>query len=264
MKIMTFNLRVAVTTDPYVWEQRRDWAVELIREYNPDLIGTQEANTAMMDWLKERLHDEYDCYGVNRSKRSDNSEYCAIFVKRSRFTILRRGSFMLSETPDSIGSFGWDAHCERICSWVELAAAGESEPVLRLLNTHLDHAGQTAREEGLKLIRARLAELNSDRRLPAVLVGDFNDTPESGLLEVLKGDEPLLSCYDRFTDEERAHALTFHDYKGGEKGSPIDYILFSPDIECHETIIVRDLVQDGYPSDHYPVQSQLFISETSI
>lgn len=256
VSVMTFNLRVIVSKDPYSWEQRKQWVAAVIEDCKPDLIGTQEATIPMLDWLKERFQDVYEIYGVNRNESKQVGEYCAVFVKKASFSIRRKQSFMLSETPDKIGSKGWDAACERICSWVELAGADDDRPVMRLFNTHLDHKGKLARKEGLKLVLNKIREVNAcDGTLPSIVTGDFNDVPDSGLFDVVKEFDPVASCYDLFTEEEKRDSKTFHNYIGGVQGSPIDYILGYSGIEFVSTAIRRDRIDGGYPSDHYPVLS---------
>lgn len=217
--VMTFNLRTTVSTDPYVWEERKHWVTKIIEDGKPDLIGTQEATVPMLDWLKDQFHGTYDVYGVNRARSEETGEFSAIFVKRDSFSILRNGSFMLSETPDVIGSFGWDAQCERICSWAELAFNGETKSALRFFNAHLDHIGKAARTEGLRLILKNIREQNLDMPLPVILTGDFNDTPESGLLAVINEFEPMTSCFDLMSEEEKKHSRTFHGYQGARKAA---------------------------------------------
>lgn len=151
--VMSFNLRVIVSSDPFTWEDRKHWIAEIIHTYLPDVIGTQEASIPMLKWLEDIFQETYEVYAVNRTVSTEVGEFSAIFVKKSSFTIGTSASFMLSETPDIIGSMGWDAHCERICSWVELIPTGKTEPVLRFFNTHLDHMGKLARKEGLRLIQ---------------------------------------------------------------------------------------------------------------
>ncbi|MDF2663564.1 MAG: hypothetical protein K0Q94_6355 [Paenibacillus sp.] len=93
--------------------------------------------------------------------------------------------------------------------------------------------------------------------LPSLVTGDFNAKPDSGLFDVLKEHESVASCYDLFTEEEKLHSRTFHDYKGGSEGGPIDYILGCSGIRFVSTSIRRDRIGEGYPSDHYPVLSSV-------
>ncbi|TNJ58063.1 endonuclease/exonuclease/phosphatase family protein [Paenibacillus hemerocallicola] len=256
--VMTFNLRVIAAKDPFDWEQRKYWIAAVIDDCKPDLIGTQEATIPMLGWLKERYEGEYDIYGENRNNSLEVGEFCAVFVKKAKFSVIRKQSFMLSETPEVIGSKSWDSACERICSWVELAGKEDGKPMLRLFNTHLDHKGTVARQEGLKLVLDKIRDVNqSGGPLPSLVAGDFNAKPDSGLFDVLKDYESVASCYDLFTEEEKLHSRTFHDYNGGSEGSPIDYILGCAGIRFVSTAIRRDRIEDGYPSDHYPVLSSV-------
>ena len=49
LRVMTFNLRYANPNDPVVWEDRRVMQVDLIEEYSPDIIGTQEGLKVQVD-----------------------------------------------------------------------------------------------------------------------------------------------------------------------------------------------------------------------
>ncbi|WP_078382171.1 endonuclease/exonuclease/phosphatase family protein [Sutcliffiella halmapala] len=249
-KVMTFNIRVIVPSDPFVWEDRKHWIAQTIDQYEPDVIGTQEASIPMLRWLEDRFQATYDIYAVNRTTSTEVGEFSAIFVKKSTFTIGEKGSFMLSKTPDLIGSMGWDAHCPRICSWVELTSKDATEPGLRFFNTHLDHMGQVARKEGLKLVVDTIHSKNEEKPLPVMLTGDFNDYPESEPLDVLSS---MRSCYDLFSVEEKKNTLTFHNFEGGVTGSPIDYIFSDDRVQFVSTTIIRDSFDGGYPSDHYPI-----------
>ncbi|RKN74126.1 endonuclease/exonuclease/phosphatase family protein [Paenibacillus ginsengarvi] len=254
-KVMTFNLRINAAQDPYSWEQRKFWATAVIEEQKPDLIGAQEVTIPMLGWLADRFRDRYDLYAVNRKQSNDSGEHCAILVKKETFSIVHKSSFMLSETPDVIGSFGWDAACERICSWVELAGRHDGTPMLRFYNTHLDHRGDLARKEGLRLVLTEMER--QTEALPAILTGDFNAGPENELFRVMAGFAPMSGCFDSWSEEEQRRSKTFHGYKGGEEGSPIDYIFASEGLAIESTEIIRDRFDGGYPSDHYPVVSTI-------
>ncbi|KMJ57676.1 hypothetical protein AB685_15745 [Bacillus sp. LL01] len=249
---MSFNLRVIVPSDPYNWEDRKHWVAEIIHKYEPDVIGMQEATIPMLKWLEQSFKESYDVYAVNRITSTETGEFIVVFVKKSTFTIREKGSFMLSETPKEIGSIGWDAHYPRVCSWMELIPKEDTDPVLRFFNTHLDHMGERARKEGLKLIHNVILSKDSEKRLPVILTGDFNDVPES---DTLKEVSCMDSCYSGFTAHEMKNRLTFHAYEGGTAGSPIDYIFSANGAEILSTSIIRDSFDGEFPSDHYPVLS---------
>lgn len=243
---MTFNIRVIVPSDPFSWEQRKNWIYTTIDTYRPDVIGMQEITPYMLEWIKAAFQETYDIYSVNRVNSIKDGEYIAILSKKTIFTVGKKGAFMLSETPSEKGSIGWDAEYPRVCQWLELSPTHKNTSVMRIYNTHLDHIGKNARQNGLQLIKKEMQRV----KLPVVLTGDFNDTPDSGALHKVAS---MRSCYAGFNQQEKEHSLTFHDYKGGTIGSPIDYILSDNNVNLSSTKIIRDRYKEGYPSDHYPI-----------
>jgi endonuclease/exonuclease/phosphatase family metal-dependent hydrolase len=74
---MTYNLKYASPTFKPSWEVRREMQVDLIRKYNPDIIGTQEGLREQVDYLMDHL-PEYVVIGEGR-KGGDDDERMAIF-----------------------------------------------------------------------------------------------------------------------------------------------------------------------------------------
>ena len=66
LKLMTYNLKFASPTYEPSWEVRRDMQIDMIRKYDPDIIGKQEGLKEQIDYLAEHL-PEYVVVG--RSKR---------------------------------------------------------------------------------------------------------------------------------------------------------------------------------------------------
>ncbi|WP_172971059.1 endonuclease/exonuclease/phosphatase family protein [Bacillus sp. THAF10] len=252
-KIMTFNLRVLVPSDPFPWRDRKHWIRETIVEYQPDVIGLQELTPPMLTWLTTEFQTTYEIFPVNRIDSDSEGEFLAILAKKSSFTMGEKGAFMLSETPNDIGSMGWDAHYPRICNWTELHKKETNEPIMTIFNTHLDHIGQLAREKGLALIQ----NMMKNTKLPTLLTGDFNATPENTALKAVNG---MQSCYSTFTEEQMENSLTFHNYKGGTTGQPIDYIFAGTGTRITQTAIIKNSYDQGYPSDHYPVISTIDVT----
>ena len=102
LTLMTYTLKFASRTYEPPWEVRREMQVDLIRQYAPDIIGTQEGLKEQIDYLADVLTD-YVVVGEGR-KGGDDDEHMAIFFKRDKFRLREMGSFQLSETPDVIGS----------------------------------------------------------------------------------------------------------------------------------------------------------------
>ena len=110
-----------------------------------------------------------------------------MFFRKDRFTLLDSGTFWLSETPEVVGSLGWDGACERIATWVVLRDRDGRE--LFFIDTHLDHVGQVARDEGVSLLMKRIETLSGGR--PVILTGDFNSEPGSSVVAHVQKDGVL-------------------------------------------------------------------------
>jgi endonuclease/exonuclease/phosphatase family metal-dependent hydrolase len=95
--------------------------------------------------------------------------------------------------------------------------------------------------------------------LPVVLTGDFNAEPDNPAVlrpcrerEGADGAEPAM--INAFAAFEGAPGATYHGFRGGEEGEPIDYIFVSRGVRLvGPAKIVRERIGGGYPSDHYPV-----------
>ena len=129
IKLMSYNLKFASPTFKPSWDVRREMQVDLIRQYSPDIIGTQEGLKEQIDDLMDHL-PEYVVIGEGR-KGGDDDEHMAIFFKRNKYRLREMGSFQLSKTPEVLGS-GPDVN-PRMVSWARLAiihrpAEGESSP----------------------------------------------------------------------------------------------------------------------------------------
>ncbi len=211
IKLMTYNLKFASPTYQPSWEIRRDMQIDLIRKYNPDIIGTQEGLKEQVDYLADHL-PEYVVVGEGR-KGGDDDEHMAIFIKKDKFRLRELQSFQLSRTPEIIGS-GPEVN-PRMVTWVRLAMinrTGEDEKSsypedyrghwentqeFYLFNTHYFNGSSQglARWNASKLIRERITQLDrfgewTDER-PVFLMGDFNCKPGSAPYKELTGDAEI-------------------------------------------------------------------------
>ena len=74
LSVMTYNLKFASRTFEPPWEVRREMQVDLIRQYSPDVIGTQEG-------LKEQV----------AKKVSAPSDYQIDFTRDKRTGLMQSG-----------------------------------------------------------------------------------------------------------------------------------------------------------------------------
>ncbi|MGD8778004.1 MAG: endonuclease/exonuclease/phosphatase family protein [Ignavibacteria bacterium] len=257
IKVMTFNIRYDNHDDGNnAWPKRKDKVVSMIKFYDVDLLGTQEVLKHQKDYLDKNLSD-YKSFGVGRTDGKTKGEYSVIYYKYKKFELLDSGTFWLSETPDVVGSKGWDAAIERIATWVKLKSKSNDKELL-FVNTHFDHRGELARINSAKLIINKIKEIAAD--LPVILCGDFNITKETGAYKSIT-ENSAYKLYDaNFITANPHHGPNFsfcgfdNDPKNKKK---IDFIFVNNKINVIKHAVLSDKFDDGYPSDHFPVLSEV-------
>ncbi len=255
LNVMTFNIRYDNPEDgEHNWKQRKAAAAELILSVDADLIGTQEVLINQLDDLLALLPD-YLHIGVGREDGIDKGEFSAILFKKTRFEVIESGTFWLSETPDVIGSVGWDASMERIASWAILLDR-QTNKQLKFINTHFDHRGKKARAESSKLLLDKIAEKSNN--LPVILTGDFNSTPESEPVQIIYESKILFDAAI-LNSKKTGPEWTFHGFgKTPEKRRRrIDYVFFNASFEVVEYNNIFEKVGYTFHSDHNPIHVQL-------
>jgi len=262
VRVMSFNIRYGTARDgENAWAKRRDFLVETIVAFDPDLLGTQETLADQRDFLAGKLNG-YAAFAAGRDDGKDAGEMAALFYRKDRFEKLDGGHFWLSETPDKPGSKGWDAALPRVATWVKLKdlTAAEGKPVL-FINAHLDHRGVKARLESARLIRAKAAELGKGCRV--IITGDFNagegSEPYGGLFDKLEDQaSPVVDTF-RVTHPTRGKSEgTFSAFKAdATDGDRIDWIGCSRDWEVRLAGIDRTTKDGRTPSDHFPITAVL-------
>ncbi|WP_435362229.1 endonuclease/exonuclease/phosphatase family protein [Haloarchaeobius sp. DFWS5] len=238
LRVATFNVRYDTPDDgDDAWPHRRERVVDRLTDIDADLLGLQEATPHQLDYLREHLPD-YEWLGVGR-RGGDDGEHVPVAYHPDRITCEDWGAFWLSETPDE-PSVGWDASYPRVTTWADCRIDGQP---CQFVVTHLDHEGERAREEGARLLREWV-----DTDDPALVVGDFNATPESRPVETVTSDglRPAREAAATATGP----AQTFHEFTG-DAHARIDYVLTSDHFDVRR---VETLADDApYPSDHFPV-----------
>ncbi len=254
LRVMTFNIRYGTANDrENSWDQRKELLADVVHEFNPDLLGTQEVLAAQADFLQEKLSD-YVMVGVGRDDGKRQGEFSAAFYKKSRFEVLDSGTFWLSETPDVAGSKSWDSSLPRIVTWVRLRDRGVPQRELLWLNTHWDHRGRQARVESGKMIRQFVDEHAGDALV--LVTGDLNvneDHPGVQAMLAEEGVPRLADLYRQAHPDVQPDESTFGGFRGQTQGKRIDFILGSAECRVTDADIVRTSRDGRYPSDHYPV-----------
>lgn len=246
LTIMTYNLKCS-GEGKYSQESRKEGICTNINKYSPDSFGVQEADINWVNRLVDAM-PEYDCFGTYRDDGISEGESNNIFYKKDKYELVDAGDFWLSETPD-IPSRGWDAACNRICTYVILKDKTTGF-VYAHFNTHLDHVSEVAQSESIALISSKIAEIAPD--IPVVLTGDFNFKPTKDLYR------NVLSCGfkdTKFLAEDYDTGATYNGYKFIRfTVNPIDYVFVNAYIKSVKTSSIDKSKYNGiYPSDHFPV-----------
>jgi endonuclease/exonuclease/phosphatase family metal-dependent hydrolase len=262
VRVMSYNIRYGTAQDgENHWDNRKEFLVETIRAFDPDLLGTQETLGFQRDYLAGNLAG-YEVLGVGRDDGGETGEMTALYFKRDRFEKLDGGHFWLSETPDKPGSKSWDAALTRMVTWVELRDRRQpnAKPLV-FFNTHFDHRGEQARLESARLLRRRVAERAGKRRV--IVTGDFNAGENSQPYLALFGAEgnlasPLRDAYRLRHPGPATNEGTFSRFKAGAANGPrIDWIGVSAEWQALDAFIDRTERGGRTPSDHFAVTAIL-------
>lgn len=260
LKVMTFNIRLDTKVDgDNQWNNRKDFAADLVKFYNADIFGAQEVLNHQLNDLLTRMPG-YAYVGVGREDGKTKGEYAPIIYKKDRFVLEDSGNFWLSEDINAVGKKGWDAACERVATW-GIFKDRKSGKKFFFLNTHLDHMGKVARHEGASLVLEEAHKLS--KGLPVIVTGDFNASPGDDPIKVLtdKNDSRHLIHSRDMADLKYGPEWTFHNYGRVpvEKRLWIDYIFVKGDIKVVSSGVLTDTLNHLYPSDHCPVIATLVI-----
>lgn len=249
--VLSYNIRYDNPDDgPDAWEHRRDGVLRGLSQYPVGIIGLQEALEHQKSWLDVRMPN-HATFGVGREDGRDGGEHCPLLIDTTLYTVIDNGTFWLRKSYDEPGK-GWDAACERICTWASLIyrPSGDS---LWVGNTHFDHLGKKARrfsaemfsEEGLSEV---VPQINAfDHR---ILLGDFNALPDGPVIAAIAAE---------WTDGWTAALVQKGQpgtYSGFDPGTVpeqrIDYLFYRGLLPMVQNQVARKH-KGRWASDHVPV-----------
>lgn len=245
LRVMSCNVRCISPTDlgKKSWFYRADLIMQGIEKEQPSVIGFQEATK----WQYSYLCDTLSSYDSVITYRDDafNSEGCPIFYRSDMYTLIDKGSFWLSETPD-VMSKSWGAQFNRVCSYVILKDNATGTEFV-VFNTHLSHVSDEARINGIQVVLDKIAEFGSK---PAVLMGDLNAKEDS---ETYKS--ATNNFYDaKYQTENTMTSCTYQDWGEQLDRECIDYVMISKQgLKVNSYKVVTDTYDGVYSSDHFPL-----------
>ena len=274
---MTFNIRYGTANDgENSWPNRNQLVLDVINDYAPDILGTQEALAFQLDEIEQGLAG-YGMIGVGRDDGIAAGEFAAILYRTSRLDVVESGTFWFSDTPEVPGSASWGNNVTRICTWAIMRERTTGQQ-FHVYNVHFDHESQPSRERSSELLAARISARSSQG--PFIVTGDFNAGEQNSAIlfllgqdrqidvEGMEGTAPvtspgLLDTY-RALHRDSVNVGTFNAFRGERAGEKIDAVLVSSEWQVSEAAIVRTAVDGRFPSDHFPVVATVSLGGSAV
>lgn len=243
--MMSCNVRCLTPLDlgKRSWYYRADLLMKDIQAQAPGIIGFQEVTSWQYSYLLDCL-PQYDSV-IEYRDSSIIAEGCPIFYHTGMYTLVEKGAFWLSETPD-VMSRGWDAAHNRICSYVILKENASGKEFV-VFNTHLDHESSQARIKGIELVQEKIRQFGG---MSAVIMGDFNAVEGSETYESIT--ETFLDA--RYEAASTVDSYTYQNWGNLEKSKRLDYFMISKSGIAAQSYYVVPALHDGvYATDHCPI-----------
>jgi endonuclease/exonuclease/phosphatase family metal-dependent hydrolase len=255
LQVMTYNIRYDNPGDGVnQWNNRKQNVFVLLKKYDPDIIGVQEALRHQLTDIAENLK-QYEFVGAGRDDGKQKGEHSAIFFRKDRFKILEQQTFWLSQTPSVPGSKNWDAAITRVATWARLQDQ-RTKKIFVIINTHFDHIGKESRRHSAALLKDSAAAMG--RKYPVIITGDFNFTRDKPPYEVMMDASSI-----RLIDTAPADAPgTACGFAVNERScTAIDYIFHTEQWSSKNYQVIRDHDGANFPSDHLPVMTTLSLQK---
>ncbi len=195
---MTYNVMCSFCVE----EGMDDWATRLphlqaaITRHDPDLFGLEELLSQNDLAPFEKANPQYTpVYYIDPGTGPAPFPIypdATIFYRTSRFTLVQHGVYWLSPTPDAAWSEGFATHVQewRLVDWAELVDKPSGQH-LYFAATHFDN-NAPSQAKSAPLVVSRSAPWA--KKMPVILVGDFNSTPSSDAYHTLAGT--FTNSYD--------------------------------------------------------------------
>ncbi len=247
MKVITFNIRNADDNNGHSIAERAPRLKTILDKYDGDIVCFQEVTPIWLKIIEEDYFSKYHIFNKFRCKAGP-IEGSAILWKKNKFTELDNGYFWFSNTPwvESLGD-DYLYHCHRMCQWINLKD-NISGKEFYIFNLHFGF-GDDYQVQSVNLIKQSVDALEAKN---VIITGDFNAQRNSA------AHNQMIKFFTDVNDiTKKYQGNTYHAY-GEEQGKHIDYIFISSDtIKAEDYIVIDDLIDGKYPSDHYGLSIDL-------
>jgi endonuclease/exonuclease/phosphatase family metal-dependent hydrolase len=260
LRLMTYNIRLDLASDGAdAWPHRRDWVAAQVTWLHPDIFGMQEVLPGQKADVIAAL-PQYRLIGGGRDDGKEKGEASPIGFDTRRFDLVDSGLFWLSPTPE-VPSKGWDAALNRIAMWARLKLRGTRQVILAV-NTHWDHVGVVARKQSAAQITQWIAAHTGPCE-QVLLFGDFNSDIDSEQMQAIThGSLALRDARAASQTAPFGPANSFNDFQLAPAESKIiDHFLVGPRVTVDRYLILSQLIDGRWPSDHFPVLVDVTLAE---
>ncbi|MBL4574893.1 MAG: endonuclease/exonuclease/phosphatase family protein [Opitutaceae bacterium] len=242
------------------WSYRKEFCIDVIRSRAPDIICFQEV---WLDQLEDVLaaFPGYRHYVMIDDPVGPHPLNCILY-QTDAYKLISSGGYWLSEQPHVAGSRSWDSRCVRAANWIRLEERS-TKIEFRVVNTHLDHIGQVARENQARLIAEDASAYPED--YPQILTGDMNCDSQNKAIGNLKSGGWIDTYESVHGAKDPGH--TFHEFLGPRYESSIgkmDWVFMRGNIEVIDAEVITDSRDGRFPSDHYFITATFDIKKTGL
>ena len=232
VKVMSFNILKPIwqKRGQPSWHRRKEKVFTTIRDYAPDLLGTQEENDRQIPELLKAL-PAYKRVG-------HHGQSGLVFYRHARWKPVAGGRVDFPKTP-------------RYFLWV-LFKELKTDRRVYFYTAHVLHSGQASghrRTQAMQMIAEHIHK-RKHPHIPVILTGDFNHTPGTEQMKRLTGKDgkaPAKLVY--------AYQDTLIENGGKRKSHGIDHILTTPGVKVVKSGIAAGVWDSG--SDHPAVFATL-------
>lgn len=263
MKIVTINILFKLDD----WLQRRDLLVEGLKAENPDIVALQEVSLAedTAAWIAEQLDIPYIYKAVPQDVNGSDLPFGLAIL--SRFLITKTAALNLE-------------HQGRIAQYAQVKIDDNKSIVICNGHYYWYPGSHKKRNKQIKLMLDWLSEF--DDQIPVISVGDFNGTPETSGIKLIKekyqsayevyhGIEPEYTCPTLLGQDKLSwitrlkyiwRRLIFDRTLKPWQGT-LDYIFINQSLQVKDCRVILNQPAANnrylYPSDHFGIVADLEI-----
>ena len=235
ISVMSYNVKVGNS------DNNPGTVTAMIRNYMPDLVGVQEADSGWIGVLDNRLSKNgYEYVGVGRD--ADGGERSAIFYRADKFELLDSDTFWLTSTPTEVSRVDGSL-CNRIVTVATFKRISDGK-IFTHANTHLDHSNSDVRSAQVTYLDKYVKEFTDS---PLIVTGDFNFQPDNRVYTQMTA----LGYENCSQLAQFARGREDNTYTGG---SMIDFCFrYGEDFKPYFYAVCDELINGKTPSDHHPI-----------